>query len=109
MLERGEADIIYSLPGELIDRVKKNPKMMLAPVLSGNCWLEFPGFQDPKNPFHDKRVRAGGQPGHRPRRRSTTPRAAGMGKVSGNWINNDVAVRAGVAGIRIQSSPRPSG
>ena len=57
MLERGEADIIYGLPGELIDRVKKNPKLMLAPVLSGSFWLEFVGFQDPKSPFHDKRVR----------------------------------------------------
>src|SRR5262245_63277560 len=57
MLERGEADIVYGLPGELIDRVKKNPKMMLAPVLSGSFWLEFVGFQDPKSPFHDKRVR----------------------------------------------------
>jgi len=47
MLERGEADIIYGLPGELIDRVKKNPKLMLAPVLSGSFWLEFVGFQDP--------------------------------------------------------------
>ena len=57
MLERGEADIIYNVPGELIDRVKNNPKLMLAPVVSANFWLEFPGFQDPKSPFHDKRVR----------------------------------------------------
>ena len=39
------------------DRVKKNSKLMLAPVLSGSFWLEFVGFQDPNNPFHDKRVR----------------------------------------------------
>jgi len=45
MLERGEADIIYGLPGELIDRVKKNPKLMLAPVLSGSFWLELVGFR----------------------------------------------------------------
>src|SRR5262245_13376638 len=41
MLERGEADIIYGLSGELADRVKKNAKLMLAPVLSGSFWLEF--------------------------------------------------------------------
>src|SRR5260370_4099052 len=57
MLERGEADIVYGLPGELVGRIKENPKLMLAPVVSGNFWLEFPGFNDPKNPFHDKRVR----------------------------------------------------
>src|SRR5438105_1184004 len=57
MLERGEADLMYLVPGELIERVQKNPKLMLAPVLSGSWWLEFPGFQNPQNPFHDKRVR----------------------------------------------------
>ncbi len=57
MLERGEADIRMMRQYELIDRVKSNPKLMLAPVVSGNWWLEFPGFHDPKSPFHDKRVR----------------------------------------------------
>jgi peptide/nickel transport system substrate-binding protein len=40
MLERGEADIMYFVPGELIDRVKSNPKLMLAPVVSGRTALE---------------------------------------------------------------------
>jgi ABC-type transport system substrate-binding protein len=57
MLERGEADIMYFVPGELIERVRNNPKLRLAPVVSGNWWLEFPGFQNPSSPFHDKRVR----------------------------------------------------
>ncbi len=49
---------MYFIPGELLPRVMKDPKIMLAPVLSRvNWWLEFPGFQDPKSPFHDKRVR----------------------------------------------------
>src|SRR5262249_6711770 len=39
MLERGEADIIYFVPGELIARVKNNPKVTLAPVVSGNWWM----------------------------------------------------------------------
>ena len=89
MLERGEADIMYFVPGELIDRVKNNPKLRLAPVVSGNWWLEFPGFQNPTNPFHDKRVREAIS--------LTIDRDAindaecgGMGVVDGNWINNDV-------------------
>jgi peptide/nickel transport system substrate-binding protein len=51
MPERGEADIIYVVPGELIGRVKGTPNVMLAPVLSASWWLEFPGLQDPKNPY----------------------------------------------------------
>src|SRR5215475_11689319 len=36
MLERGEADIIYFVPGELINKVGKLPGVTLAPVLSGS-------------------------------------------------------------------------
>ena len=89
MLERGEADIIYGLPGELVDRVKKNAKLMLAPVLSGSFWLEFVGFQDPKSPFHDKRVREAISLAIN-RAAINEAESAGLGKVSGNWINDDV-------------------
>jgi peptide/nickel transport system substrate-binding protein len=89
MLERGEADLMYFVPGELIARVKNNPKLTVAPVLSGNWWLEFPGFQNPKNPFHDKRVR---QAVSLAVDRDAINKAEcdGMGQVDGNWINNDV-------------------
>jgi len=89
MLERGEADIIYNVPGELIGRVKDNPKLRLAPVVSANFWLEFPGFQDPKNPFHDKRVReAIGLAIDRGA--INQAECDGLGQVDGNWINDDV-------------------
>jgi peptide/nickel transport system substrate-binding protein len=89
MLERGEADLIYLVPGELIDRVRGNAKLMLAPVLSGSWWLEFPGFQDPKNPFHDRRVREAVSLAI-DRRAMNDAEAGGLGKIHGNWINNDV-------------------
>ena len=50
MLERGEADIIYNVPGELIAKVRNLPGVTLAPVLSGSFFLEFPNFQDPRTP-----------------------------------------------------------
>ena len=89
MLERGEADIVYFIPGELIDRVKSNPKLTLAPVVSGNWWLEFPGFQDPKSLFHDKRVRQAISLAI-DRDAINQAECDGMGVVDGNWINNDV-------------------
>jgi peptide/nickel transport system substrate-binding protein len=89
MLERGEADIIYQVPGEIIERLQKNPKMMLAPVLSGSWWLEFPGFQNPKNPFHDKRVRQAVSLAV-DRQAINEAEMGGFGRNSGNWINNDV-------------------
>jgi len=89
MLERGEADIVYNVPGELISKVSKLPGVTLAPVLSGSFFVEFPGFQDPKNPFHDKRVREAVSLAI-DRRAMNQAESAGMGKASGNWINNDV-------------------
>jgi peptide/nickel transport system substrate-binding protein len=89
MLERGEADIIYSVPPELIPRLQKLPGVTLAPVLSGSWFLEFPGFQDPKNPFRDKRVREAVSLAL-DRRAINQFESANLGKVSGNWINNDV-------------------
>jgi ABC-type transport system substrate-binding protein len=89
MLERKEADIIYLVPGELISRTRRNPDIMLAPVLSGSWWLAFPGFQKPDNPFHDKRVREAVSLVI-DRKAINNAETAGMGKISGNWINNDV-------------------
>jgi peptide/nickel transport system substrate-binding protein len=89
MLERGEADIVYNVPGELITRVGKLPGVTLAPVLSGSFFIEFPGFQDPKNPFHDKRVREAVSLAV-DRRGMNQAETAGMGKPTGNWINDDV-------------------
>jgi len=89
MLERGEADIVYFIPGELIERVKNNPKLRLAPVVSGNWWLEFPGFQNPANPFNDKRVREAISLAV-DRDAINDAECGGMGVVDGNWINNDV-------------------
>jgi len=89
MLERGEADIMYFVPGELIARVKNNPKLTLAPVVSANWWLEFPGFSDPKNPFHDKRVREAISLAI-DRDAMNQTECDGLGEIDGNWINNDV-------------------
>jgi ABC-type transport system substrate-binding protein len=89
MVERGEADIVYGLSGELVGRIQRSKKVMLAPVLSGNFWLMFPGFQDPKNPFHDKRVRLAVSLAV-DRKAINDAECAGLGQVDGNWINDDV-------------------
>jgi len=89
MLEREEADIVYGVPGELVARIKSNRKLMLAPVVSGNFWLEFPGFQDPQSPFHDKRVREAISLAI-DRDAINQAECAGLGQVDGNWINDDV-------------------
>ena len=114
MLERGEADIMYFVPGELIDRVKSNPKLRLAPVVSANWWLEFPGFQNPKSPFHDKRVRQAISLAI-DRDAMNQAECDGMGVIDGNWINDDVEYGHAVAEMaarhrqgQASSWPRPA-
>ena len=89
MLDREEADIIYFITGDLVPKAMKDPKLMLAPVVSGNWWLEFPGFEDPKSPFHDKRVREAISLAIN-RDAMNQAECAGLGVVDGNWINDDV-------------------
>ena len=58
MLQAGEADLTYPIPGSLLETVKQDPRLSLVPVLGvSTFWLEFPGWEKPSSPFHDKRVR----------------------------------------------------
>jgi peptide/nickel transport system substrate-binding protein len=88
MLERGEADIIYLVPGELIERVRNLPGVTLAPTPAGPFWMELPGFDDPKSPFHDQRVRQAITLAL-DRRALSQAEAAGLAPPLGNWIPHD--------------------
>jgi peptide/nickel transport system substrate-binding protein len=88
MLERGEADLLYLVPGELIDHVKGLRGVQLAPTLGGPWWLEFPGFDDPKSPFHDKRVRQAVSYALN-RQALSAAETAGFSPPLGNWIPDD--------------------
>lgn len=88
MLERREADIIYLVPGELIDRVQKLPGLTLAPTQGGPWWLEFPGLEEPNNPFHDRRVRQAVSLALN-RQAISDAETGGFGQLLGNWIPHD--------------------
>ena len=87
--------------GELVPRVKRNPKIMLAPVVSGIWWLEFPGFQDPKNPFHDKRVRQAVSLAI-DRKAINEAECGGLGKVERQLDQRRCRIRARMAGMGVQ-------
>ena len=71
-LKRGEVDLAYSMRGELAEELQRTPGLALKPaVIQGTFWLYFPDQWDPKSPWHDRRVRSGGEPrdrspGHQP-------------------------------------------
>ena len=50
MLERERSGHRVGIPGELIDRIKRNPKLMLAPVLFGVVVARIPRFPGPEEP-----------------------------------------------------------
>jgi peptide/nickel transport system substrate-binding protein len=56
-LKRGEADVVFSMIGELADEVRRTPGLSLKPVYPSTHWLSFPDQWDPKSPWHDRRVR----------------------------------------------------
>jgi len=57
-LKSGAADIAYLLTGPVAEEVKRTPGLQLvAPLLDGVFWLDFPDQWDPKSPWADRRVR----------------------------------------------------
>jgi peptide/nickel transport system substrate-binding protein len=56
-LKRGEADIAFSMIGELAEEVRRLPGLTLKPVFPSTHWLSFVDQWDPKSPWHDRRVR----------------------------------------------------
>ena len=56
-LKRGEADIAFSMIGELGDEVRRTPGLTVKAVYPSTHWLSFVDQWDPKSPWHDRRVR----------------------------------------------------
>ena len=56
-LKRGEADIAFSMIGELGDEIRRTPGLTLKAVYPSTHWLSFVDQWDPKSPWHDRRVR----------------------------------------------------
>src|SRR5437762_2231829 len=56
MLQTGAIDAMYMIPGDLLDTVKKDPKLRLTAPLGGSSWIEMMPDR-PDSPLADPRVR----------------------------------------------------
>jgi peptide/nickel transport system substrate-binding protein len=57
-LKKGEVDIVYLLSGPVAEEIRRTPGLRLvAPLVAGVFWLDFPDQWDPKSPWHERRVR----------------------------------------------------
>ena len=84
-LQTGETDAINLVPGTLIDQVKQDPRLTLAPTLASPYFLEFVGFQNPDNPFHDRRVRQAASLAL-DRKSMIEAESQGLAPIVGSWI-----------------------
>jgi peptide/nickel transport system substrate-binding protein len=58
MLRKGEADVAYTLPGELAEGLRRDPQLTLQVTYPPTpFWLDFTGKWDATSPWHDQRVR----------------------------------------------------
>jgi peptide/nickel transport system substrate-binding protein len=56
-LKRGETDLIYWVPGELLEDLQRSSGLKLEVSHTATFWLYFPEQFDAKSPWHDVRVR----------------------------------------------------
>ncbi|HEX2172151.1 MAG TPA: ABC transporter substrate-binding protein, partial [Dehalococcoidia bacterium] len=87
-LQTGEADIINLIPGPLLDTVKADPNLTLAPVLGSAMWLEFPGWEKPDSPFNNPKVRQAVNLAL-DRQAISQAEEGGLSGFEGNWIPAD--------------------
>ena len=56
-LKTGDVDVAYFVTGALLLDAIEDPTIQIDPNNSAPFWLFFPGWEEPDNPFNDKRVR----------------------------------------------------
>ena len=88
LLQTGDADVANLIPGELLDAVRKDSRLRLAPVKAGPIWLELGALDKPDSPLKDIRVRQAVSLAI-DRKAFNDAEMGGMAPAEGNWIPED--------------------
>ncbi|HEX2173454.1 MAG TPA: ABC transporter substrate-binding protein, partial [Dehalococcoidia bacterium] len=88
-IQTGEVDLAQQIPYTLIDTIRNDPNLQLV-VSFGESVLtiEFPAFERPESPFHDKRIRQAVSLAL-DRQALTDAETGGLAPTVGNWIPED--------------------
>jgi peptide/nickel transport system substrate-binding protein len=86
LLQTGEVDVMYQVPGELLDTVKKDARLRLTAPYGGAVWLEVMAFDRPDSPLKDVRVRQAVSLAI-DRQAINDAELGGMSPIEGNWIS----------------------
>ena len=77
MVKTGESDIALVLDGPEAEEIQRDPRLqVVASKHASIFWIEFTEQWDAKSPWHDKRLRAGGEPARSIASGSTRRRAS---------------------------------
>jgi peptide/nickel transport system substrate-binding protein len=88
LLQTGDADVANLIPGQLLDAVRRDPKLRLAPVKAGPVWLELGALDGPDSPLKDIRVRQAVSL-TLDRKAINDAEQGGLGLFEGNWVPED--------------------
>jgi peptide/nickel transport system substrate-binding protein len=88
LLQTGEADVANLIPGQLLDAVKRDSRLKLAPVQAGPIWLELGLPDKPDSPLKDIRVRQAISLAI-DRKAFNDAEFGGTASLEGNWIPSD--------------------
>ena len=107
LLQTGEVDVANQIPGDLLDTIRKDPKLRLVPLKAGPVWLEPMSFDGPDSPLKDIRVRQAISLAI-DRKAISDAEMGGLGVARGQLDPGRLAGRARAADARRPTSPRPS-
>jgi peptide/nickel transport system substrate-binding protein len=88
LLQTGDADVANLVPGQLLEAVRRDPRLRLAPVKAGPIWLELGAPDKPDSPLKDMRVRQAISLAI-DRKAFNDAEMGGMAPAEGNWIPED--------------------
>ena len=88
-MQTGELDLANVMPAELLDAIKADPNLKLAPTTAAPFWFEYPGFQEEGHPFNDIRVRQAVSLAI-DRAVINETETGGGGGIEGQWIPEDL-------------------
>ncbi len=88
LLSTGEGDFVNSIPGQLLETVRRDPKVQLVPAAAGAVWLEPMAFDRPDTPLKDVRVRQAVSLAL-DRKAINEAEVGGYARMEGNWIQSD--------------------
>ena len=88
LLQTGDADIANLIPGPLLDAVRRDSRLRLAPVKAGPIWLELGNLDRPDHPLKDARVRQAVSLAI-DRKAFNDAEMGGLALAEGNWIPED--------------------